>query len=90
MADPRQLERSAEQYIKKVASTNREIQSLIRTIQDIEKLAAAADSVDLRNSLSLKSDLTRLSSEVTRLQSNAQALLRELSDTNSKLRKALF
>jgi prefoldin subunit 5 len=89
MADPRQLERAAEQFIREIDSASRDILALTKTIREIEQLSVAVDMVDLRNSLSLKSDVSRLQSEVNDLTRNLQALARELSDTNSKLFKAL-
>ena len=89
MATIRALERAAEQSVKEIKTTNREILDLIKTLKEIEGLAGEADLLDLRNSPSLKSDLKQLQEEVTDLVRNLNTLEKELNDTNSKLRKAL-
>jgi hypothetical protein len=89
MSQPRDLERAAERYVREVDMANRDIVALVNTIREIEQLAAAADVVDLRSNFALKSDLARLGNEVNELRRNLQALASELSDTNSKIRKAL-
>lgn len=89
MSQSRDLERAAERYVREVDMANRDIVALVNTIREIEQLAAAADEYDLRSNFALKSDLARLGNEVKELQRNLQALARELSDTNSKIRKAL-
>lgn len=89
MTQIRDLERTAEKSLRELKSTNQEILALIKTIKQIEEMAADADLVDLRNNAGLKKDLTQLQEEVTELTRNLNALERELSDTNSKIRKAL-
>ena len=89
MATIKALERAAEQAVKEMKTTNREILDLIRTLKEIEELAGEADLIDLRNSTALKSDLKQLQDEVTDLTRNLNTLEKELNDTNSKLRKAL-
>ena len=83
------LERVAAQSLKEIKTTNKEILDLIKTLKEIESLAADADLVDLRNSTSLKSNLTHLQEEVTALTRSLSVLEKELSDTNTKIRKAL-
>ena len=89
MTQIKALERAAEQSVKEIKTTNKEILELIKTLKEIEDLAADADLIDLRNSTSLKSNLSHLQEEVTELTRNLQALEKELSDTNSKICKAL-
>ena len=89
MATIRALEKSAEQAAKEIKTTNRDILDLIKTLREIEEMAGEADLLDLRNSPSLKSDLKQLEDEVADLAKNIKALEKELSDTGSKLRKAL-
>jgi hypothetical protein len=89
MSQPRDLERAAERYVREVDMANRDIVALVNTIREIEQLAAAADVVNLRSNFALKSDLARPGNEVNELRRNLQALASELSDTNSKIRKAL-
>lgn len=90
MPTERDLERAAEQYIREVNNTNRDIQALITSIREIEQLASAADSLDIRKSFSLKSDLSQLQREVEGLKHNLQTALNELSDTSSKISRALY
>jgi hypothetical protein len=89
MATLKALERAAEQSVKEIKTTNREILDLIKTLKEIEELAGEADLIDLRNSTSLKSSLKQLQDEVSDLTQNLKALDKELNDTNSKIRKAL-
>ncbi len=89
MTQIRTLERAAEQSVKEMKTTNKEILDLIKTLKEIEALAADADLIDLRNSSSLKTNLAHLQEEITLLTRNLNALEKELSDTNSKIRKAL-
>jgi|GEM_PF-5939240 len=89
MATLRALEKVAEQSVKEIKTTNREILDLIKTLKEIEELAGEADLIDLRNSTTLKSSLTQLQDGVADLTRNLNALEKELSDTNSKIRKAL-
>lgn len=89
MAQVKELERAAEKAAREIKTTNADILALIKTIKAIEDLAAEADLIDLRNSSSLKTNLTRLQEEVSDLTKNLNVLEKELSDTNSKIRKAL-
>jgi hypothetical protein len=89
MATLKALERAAEQSVKEIKTTNREILDLIKTLKEIEELAGEADLIDLRNSTALKSSLKQLQDEVSDLTQNLKALDKELNDTNSKIRKAL-
>lgn len=86
----KELERYAEQLVRGISSANNQITTLIRVIRDIEKLAASADKLDMRNAFSLKSDLSTLEREVNKLTQNLQTLQFELNDTGSKLRRALY
>ena len=89
MTQLKALERAAEQSVKEIKTTNKEILELIKTLQQIEELAGEADLIDLRNSTALKSNLSHLQEEVADLTRNLKALEKELTDTNSKIRKAL-
>lgn len=89
MATLRALEKAAEQSVKEIKTTNREILDLIKTLKEIEELAGEADLIDLRNSATLKSSLKQLQDQVTDLTRNLNTLEKELNDTNSKIRKAL-
>ena len=89
MATIKALERAAEQSVKEMKTTNREILDLIKTLKEIEELAGEADLIDLRNSTGLKSSLKQLEDQVSDLTKTLKALEKELSDTNTKIRKAL-
>ena len=89
MATLRALEKAAEQSAKEIKTTNREILDLIKTLKEIEELAAEADLIDLRNSPTLKSSLSQLQEGVVELTRNLNVLEREMNDTNTKIRKAL-
>lgn len=90
MSSERELERSVEQFVREVASANRDIVALTTTIREIERFARTINTADIRRSFSIKSDLRRLQDEVRELEQNLRTLDRELTDTESNMRRALF
>ncbi|MEL6148728.1 MAG: hypothetical protein AAFV33_02115 [Chloroflexota bacterium] len=85
MATPGEVRKALQQFSKKVDRANKEIEEVLQTVRDLEKVLDTYNAdEDLNITRGIKADIRQGKKKVDDLRSNVNKLQKELSDTKRK------
>ena len=85
MASSREVERVLKRFNKELNNANDEIEHVLKTIKDLEKVLKEFNAdEDLDITRGIKGEIRRGKKQIDELRKNVDKLDRELSDTNRK------